>query len=221
VRLLLVTQGQWGQRIADHICATAPGEWQVVTWQGPTALPIVIDEPDEHVPNALPQADLLVVLTESSGLTDLAPDLAQRCGARAVLLPVDRRSWAPRGLLGQVELAAPMPFCSLAPNDGQHPLIRAFAERYGRPTLTCATSGGVVASCEPLREAPCGNTRYIARRLPGVAVDMAVEQAGLLHHYYPCWGGMEADPVTGDHTLWQIIPHPRSSSGFKSWSSGW
>jgi hypothetical protein len=35
----------------------------------------------------------------------------------------------------------------------------------------------------------------VVEHLAGVPRDQAVEQAGLLHHYYPCWGGMETDPV--------------------------
>jgi hypothetical protein len=97
-----------------------------------------------------------------------------------------------------------MPFCSLAPRKGQHPFIQAFAQRYGRPELACTISDGRVSGCEILRETPCGNTRYIVEHLVDVPVAEAVEQAGLLHHYYPCWGGMEVDPVRGSHTLLHI-----------------
>jgi hypothetical protein len=146
-------------------------------------------------------------------MTVLSPDVAQLCGARAVIVPVDRRSWAPPGLLRQVkqrlevlgiDSAFPMPFCSLAPREEQHPLIQAFARRYGRPELVCASSNAHISGCEILRETPCGNTRYIIERIAGLPVEKAAEQAGLLHHYYPCWGGMETDPVRGSHTLLHI-----------------
>jgi hypothetical protein len=213
VRILIAAQGQWGWRIVDHLKRTAPSDWQIRVWQGPTALPLVIDEPDEFLPRTLPQADLLIVLTESAGLTDLAPDLAQMCSAQAVIIPVDKRAWAPPGLLRQVRgrlsamnigSAAPMPFCSLAPTKSQHPLIQEFAGRYGRPKLVCDMVDHRVARCEIARETPCGNTRYIVERLPGISIDSAAEQAGLLHHYYPCWGGMGVDPVQGSHTLLHI-----------------
>jgi thymidylate synthase len=210
VHILIAVQGQWGQRIADHLRASAPPGWQIAVWQGPTALPIIVDDPEEFVPDQLAPADLLVVLPESAGLTDLAPDLAQRCGAKAVLLGIDKRPWAPQGLVRQVQrrleqrgiaYAAPVPFCALSPSSRQHPLVRAFAEHYGRPELECEVKDGQITSCRVLRETPCGNTRYVAQRLAGTPVDQAVEQAGLLHHYYPCWGSMGADPVqtAGDH----------------------
>jgi hypothetical protein len=204
VHVLVAIQGQWGRRIADHLRASAPPDWQVAVWQGPTALPTIVDDPEEFVPDRLPSAELLIVLPESAALTDLAPDLAQRCAAQAVLLGIDKRPWAPRGLVRQVRqrleragvaCTTPIPFCSLIPTPRQHPLIRTFAERYGRPELRCTCSDGHVDACDIVRETPCGNTRYIARHLSGVALEQAVEQAGLLHHYYPCWGGMETDPV--------------------------
>ena len=213
MRLLVVTQGEWGQRIADHLERTAPAGWQIAVWQGPTVLPVVLDEPHEFLPDILPQADLLLVLTESASMTDLVPDMAQLCGAQAVLVPVDKRSWARPGLRRQVAQrlqamdvagAMPMPFCSLMPSESQHPLLREFAQRYGRPELVCTLRDGCVVSCEVLRETPCGNTRYIGKLLVGVLAEKAAGQAGLLHHYYPCWGGMEVDPVLGSHTLLHI-----------------
>ena len=176
-------------------------------------MPRVIDEPEGWLPASLDEADLLLALTQSPGLTDLVPDLAQRAGAQAVIMPVDRRGWAPPGLIRQVRgrlealgvaSAFPAPFCSLAPNQRQHPCIQAFAQRYGSPALSVSAHDGHVVSCQVRREAPCGNTRYVAERLVGVPLGEAAEQAGLLHHYYPCWGGMDEDPVRGAHTLLHI-----------------
>lgn len=204
MRILLAIQGQWGKRIADHLRAAAPLGWQIAVWQGPTALPIIVDDPEEFVPDRLVLAELLLVLTESAGMTDLAPDLAQRCAAQAVIVAIDKRASAPRGLVRQVRqrleragtaCAAPIPFCSLAPSPRQHPLIQAFGERFGRPELCCIVQNGRIGACHIVRETPCGNTRYIVQHLSGTPLDQAVEQAGLLHHYYPCWGSMEADPV--------------------------
>jgi hypothetical protein len=233
VRILVITApsrpqdpswpGQWGQRIAAHIRASAPAEWQIVEppeWTalaqlgpGAATLTMMLDDLEDILPPSLPSADLLLVLTESTVMTDLVSDLTELCGAQAVIVAVDKRSYAPKGLVGQVQRrlqsmgiasAWPMPFCSLAPTPGQHPLIQEFARRYGRPELTCTVQNNTIASCQIVREAPCGNTRYIVGHLAGVEVSQAAEQCGLLHHYYPCWGGMEADPVRGTHTLLHI-----------------
>ena len=66
MRILVAIQGQWGRRIADHLRASAPPDWQVTVWQGPTALPIIVDDPEEFVPDRLPPAELLIVLPESA-----------------------------------------------------------------------------------------------------------------------------------------------------------
>jgi hypothetical protein len=228
VRLLVITApsqwpGQWGQRIAAHLQSSAPPDWHIAVlpgWpalaqlgQGPSALSMMLDEPQDILPHRLPQADLLLVLTESAPMTDLVSDLAKGCAAQAVIVAIDRWSWAPPGLVGQVQrrlqamgIASvwPMPFCALAPSSRQHPLIQEFARRYGRPALDCVIQDGAIASCQIVRETPCGNTRYIASLLVGVDTGQAAEQCGLLHHYYPCWGGMETDPVHGTHTLLHI-----------------
>ena len=215
--------GQWGQRIAAHLQSSAPPDWQITElseWPalaqlgpGSTVVSMLLDEPEDLAPDELPQADLLLVLTESTVMTDLVSDLAERCSAQAVIVAIDRRSCAPPGLVGQVrrrlqamgiDSVWPMPFCALAPNPGQHPLIQEFARRYGRPELTCTVQNNRIASCQIVREAPCGNTQYIVSRLVGVETSQAAEQCGLLHHYYPCWGGMETDPVHGTHTLLHI-----------------
>ena len=223
----------WSQRIVAHLQTTAPAGWQIVEppdwpalayelWSalGTGSTPqtaglwsAMLDDLEDMLPDCLPNADLLLVLTESTLMTDLVSDLARLCSAQAVIVGIDRRSVAPPGLVGQVrrrlqkmgiDSAWPMPFCSLAPTPGQHPLIREFAQRYGRPELTCTVQNNRIASCQIVREAPCGNTRYIVSHLVGVEASQAAEQCGLLHHYYPCWGGMETDPVHGTHTLLHI-----------------
>jgi hypothetical protein len=233
VRILIVTapqrtdepcgSGQWAQRIATYLHSNAPPDWQLIDWpqwpaaartgQGLNILTIMLDEPEDILPKDVPQAELLLVLTESAGMTDLVPDLAERCGAQAVIVPIDRRSWAPQGLIRQVrrrleamnvDSVWPMPFCTLAPNSGQHPLIQKFAREYGRPEFICEVRDNTLVSCQATRETPCGNTHYIVGQLAGVEVDKAVEQCGLFHHYYPCWGGMETDPVHNTHTLLHI-----------------
>lgn len=213
MRLLIVWQGKWGQRIADHLVQSAPPEWTCTTWRGPAALPLVIDDPDEFLPETLPETDLLLALPESAGLTDLVPDMVSSCGAEAVIVALDRRSAGRPGLRRQVrqrlqeqgvDSAFPMPFCSLVPSTQQHRWIAAFARLFGRPEMMFQIDEGRIERCEIVRETPCGNTSYIAEHLIGVREEDAAEQAGLLHHYYPCWGGMEADPVSGEHTLLHI-----------------
>ena len=114
---------------------------------------MVIDDPDEVLPAALPAADLLVSLHESPGAAELIPDIAQRSGAAAVLAAVDDRSVCPRGLENQVgkrlkaigvAFAFARPLCGF--DGGPHPLLSAFAERFGRPKMRIAADGDRVGA---------------------------------------------------------------------------
>jgi thymidylate synthase len=113
------------------------------------------------------------------------------------------------GLVGQIArrcrdrglgFAAPSPFCTLTSRQDGDASINEFADRFGLPELCCRVSGSRIVSTRVVREAPCGNTRFVAERLVGVSVENAVSQAGLLHHYYPCLAGMDQPPVNS-HTL--------------------
>ena len=209
MRILCVVNGAYGERIASFLSQASPPGWDVLSWRGPVRLPVLLDEPEGHLPDSLPRVDLLISLAESPGLADLAPELAVLCGAEAVILPVDRYSWLPVGLAGQIArrcrerglgFASPSPFCSLSSRPDGHPLINAFAVRFGSPDLHCEVAAGRVVSVGLDREAPCGNTQFVADRLVGVSVGDAVERASLLHHYYPCLAGMEL-AASNSHTL--------------------
>ncbi|MGD2251883.1 MAG: DUF166 family protein [Anaerolineales bacterium] len=210
-RLLAVTQGQWGERIAENITKHAPSDWQVATWSAPRVLPQVIDEPEDFLPPALPQADLVLALGDTAGLAQLIPDIVRRTQARAVIAPIDRNTSLPAGLAGQlkqwlddmgVASVFPRPFCSLGEQTYNHKplvepyqdkLIRRFSTHFGRPKFKVAISEGRIQSLEVLRDAACGCARHVAQGLVGTSVDEALEKAGLLHHHYPCLASMNKD----------------------------
>ncbi len=210
MRILCVITGHYGRRIASHLHTTAPSDWQIDVWEGPTNIPPVIDEPEMFLPDRLPEVDLMLSLSESVGMSDLAAELASRCNAQAVLAPIDRWAWLPLGLARQlagrlkkqgVGFASPSPLCALRPHASAHPVINAFAERYGAPDIRFSTTQGKISSWEIFREAPCGNTRFVTKKLIGATIQQAEEMAGLLHHYYPCLAVMPQGEPGQTHTL--------------------
>jgi len=220
VRILCIVTGNYGMRIAAHLSQAAPLSWEVSRWEGPQYLPSVIDEPGEYLPEQLPQTDLLLSLAENAGLSSLIDDLAVLCGAQAVIAPIDRWAWLPLGLSRQlagrlkargVGCAFPTPFCTLREHAQGHPLINAFASHFGLPELRCTVAHGHISSCTIRREAPCGNTRFAAEKLLGVATDQAEEMAGLLHHYYPCLAVMEQAQAHAHPLLHQSAKIARSA----------
>jgi hypothetical protein len=215
-RVLAVPQGMWGERIAENIVALAPSAWEVNVWAAPRVIPPIVDDPDEFLPDELPGADLLLALGEVPGLAQLIPDIVRMTGARSVLAPIDRSESLPSGLALQLEgwlaqvgvsIVFPMPFCSLTPETINRPprktayddpLVRQFAMHFGRPVFRATVDKDRITGIEVLRDAACGCARHVAEGLVGLAIEDAVEEAGLLHHHFPCLASMNKDPEYQD-----------------------
>lgn len=218
MRILAIITGEYGQRHVDNVRTHGPAEWQVELWRAPVVLPPVVDYPEDYLPESLPPADLILALGEHRGVAELVPEVARMTGARAVIAPVDREQWLPRGLARQlrgwlaemdVTCVTPKPFCSLTAthyNVRRHrveydsPLIAEFARRFGQPNLRIDVNDRTraITAIEVVRDACCGCARHVAQGLVGVSVDDAEQEAGLLHHHYPCLAGMAKDPDFND-----------------------
>lgn len=211
MEILAIITGEYGLRHVENIRQYKPEGWQVHTWRAPVALPAVIDEPEEFLPPALPQADLLLSFAEYKGAAELLPEIARRTGARAVIVAVDNETWLPHGLRRQligwlaaqgVACATPRPLCSLTETDYgitrrerqryASPEIAGFARYFGAPDvrLSIAPQDGTITAAEVHRDAVCGCARYVAERLVGLPAAQAEEKATLLHHHYPCLASM-------------------------------
>ena len=210
--LALNKTGSWGQRKCKFIRSNAPEHWQFHEHALPPALPVIIDDPTEFVPDDLPQCDLLLALSENPGVAELIPDFAEAVGAQAVIAPVDNRSWLPLGLQKQTErrlegmgIAAtfPAPFCTLQETDSDNASIVEFARYFGRPLVQIFHDDSQIKQVTVERMAPCGNTNYVAELLAGVSIRDAETRAGLLHHHHPCWASMEMDEQLGDTLMHQ------------------
>ena len=218
MRILAIVSGEYGQRHVDNIREHGPAGWQVEVWRAPAVLPPVVDYPEDFLPEALPPADLILAFGEHKGVAELIPEIARMTGAQAVIAPVDREEWLPRGLARQlrgwlaemgVACVTPKPLCSLTEThfnvrrhrmDYESPLIAEFARYFGRPQvrITVDPTTRTIAQVEVLRDAFCGCVRFVAQGLVGVSADEAEEKAGLLHHHYPCLAGMGKDPDFND-----------------------
>ncbi len=218
MRILIIINGEYGQRHADNIRAHKPESWEVEVWKAPKVLPPIIDDPEDFLPPKLPQVDLILSLGEHPGVATLLPDVAKMTGARSVLAPVDSTAWLPNGLAAQVEgwlqkqgvaSAFPKPFCSLTETtfnvlrkkrSYDDPLIAEFARYFGRPKfeITCDPDSRQITQVTVLRDASCGCARYVAEKLLGVPANDAEQESGMLHHHYPCQAAMVVDSELGD-----------------------
>jgi hypothetical protein len=224
MRILAVISGEYGQRHVDNIRTHGLTDWVVEVWQAPSVLPPVIDYPEDYLPDTLPPADLILSFGEHPGVAELLPDIARMTGAQAVVAAVDSEAWLPRGLARQlrgwlqdmgVACVTPKPLCSLTEThysigrrqriEYDDPLIAEFARHFGQPdlSLTVDPESRLITSAGVLRDAVCGCARYVAQRLVDVSADDAEQEAGLLHHHYPCLASMGVDTDYGD-TLMHI-----------------
>ncbi|RJQ52539.1 MAG: hypothetical protein C4521_09980 [Actinobacteria bacterium] len=244
MRLLVITHAEYGKRILANISAHAPEDWVVEEWRAPRGLPPVIDDPDDFLPDAMPHVDLILSLAEDPGVAELLPDVARATGAQGVIAAIDNESWLPAGLAAQtkarldkmgVASVYPKPLCTLTDKtygfrkkiEYDSEPISEFARHFGKPAVRVSVEDGKVAAVEVERDACCGCARYVAERLPGVAVRDAEFEAGMLHHHYPCLATMGIDEELGDtlmhvsgHLLKdeiaeQIRPHKPAASKFR------
>jgi hypothetical protein len=202
LRILMVIQGSYGQRMVDNIRKNAPPDWNIEHIMLRTGLPAIIDDADEYLPDKFSESDLLISLGEEQGMSQMIPDIVERSGVKAVIAPADNRAWLPAGLARQiqqklekkgVEMVYPVPFCMLSEKSSENTYIREFARYFGRPNVDMELNDEYVLKLKVKRDAPCGSTGYVAEHLPGTRIGEAVEQSGLMHHQYPCLATMGID----------------------------
>lgn len=211
MQLLILIQGNYGQRIADNIRKNKPESWQVRVWTVPPIQESIVDEPEIFIPDDLPRADLILHLAESAQAAQLLPAVVKKSGAKGVIASIDSTAWVPLGLRNQlkrelgkegVTIVFPEPLCSLDEDTVgfydnnkkpySSPIISEFARHFGKPKLTLQVDDhNRISSAQILRGAPCGSSEYTARRIIGLEADKAVPKAGLMCLHYPCLASMQ------------------------------
>lgn len=211
MKILAIISGEYGKRHVSNIQKHAPKDWQITTWKAPAGFPLIIDYPEEFLPESLEACDLILSFAENKSVAELIPEIAKMTGARGVIVSVDDASWLPRGLARQligwleridVACATPKPLCSLTERDYkitrkdretyQSEIITEFTRHFGQPDicLDIDEKTATIKSTEVKVDAVCGCARYVADKLVGLSVDEAEEKAGLFHHHFPCMASM-------------------------------
>lgn len=219
MRITAVITGEYGRRHAGNIIKYKPNNWSVNIWEAQTVYPLVIDYPEDYLPESMPAADLLLSFGEHKAVAELIPEIAEMSGAKSVIAPVDNEAWLPRGLARQLQnwlehqsvfCVTPKPLCSLTPTsylvsrykriEYQDDLISEFAGYFGQPEIDLDIDPLLksVRSFTVKRDAVCGCARFVAEGLINQSVEDAEEKAGLLHHHFPCLASMGKDVDFGD-----------------------
>jgi thymidylate synthase len=209
VKILVLEQGVYGRRIADHIRNKKPA-WDVSTFYVPPISEPVVDEPEMYLPDDLPSVDLILHLGESPQAAQLLPLVAKLSGAKAVIASIDSSAWIPLGLRNQlrremekegVTVVYPEPLCSIDEDTvgyGEtvqpytNEVIRSFSRSFGKPILDVELdTWGRIVKADVLRGSPCGSTQYTVGRVMNMSADKAVPASGLMCLHYPCLASMK------------------------------
>ncbi|MEM1581140.1 MAG: DUF166 domain-containing protein [Candidatus Bathyarchaeia archaeon] len=176
----------------------------------PGSLPAFIEEPRKYLPNNVSKCDVIIAVALHPDILLAMPSFALESEAKAVIIPIENKSWCPPGLREQlkekfdeigIEYLFPKPFCSLE-NSSQR-IIEGFAKRYrmGKPLVEVEVRGDRIANVNVIRSAPCGSTWFIAQYIKGRRLSEIEEAVAIAHHSYPCTASMEIDPELGDAIL--------------------
>jgi len=197
--------GRYLERAVAHLSAVSPGN--VDAYQVPRSLPPVLDDASEYLPSELGAGDVIIAVNIHPELLLEIPNMVGGGSTRALIAPIEDPNWVKPGLQRQVtqacaknemESAFPKPFCSLEPTT---PAIAEFCEQFavGAPAFKLRITAGKVSAAAVVRGSPCGLTSFVAQKLVGLPADDSLpEQAGQLHHSYPCLASMNLDPETGE-----------------------
>lgn len=207
MKVLILYQGDYGKRFWDNISQHAPAAWEVKGFHYTKRIPMFVEELSDYLPQGLPSCDLLISVQEHPVVAEMIPLFIKQIGARAVIAPVDNKVHLTTGLARQlkkkleqagVEFLHPMTFCTLSEKMTQNDLILEFLKYFGRPEVAIELENEKVKEVRVIRDAPCGNTRYVAEHLIGTHLKDAVESSGILHHNHPCMATMVMDVELGD-----------------------
>lgn len=210
MKLVIVYTKPYGQRFQQNVEKRAPKSWEIIGYLFDRPLPAVIDDPEEFIPQDLPQGDLLIYVGQDKKAAELVADIAAQCEVKKVIVAIDNRAYFPTGLANQVlrrlrkkgiPAVFPSPFCTLDEETAEVPLTKEFARLFGRPGISVQIKDEAIEHVSVARGAPCGNTHYIAEGLPGCRAEESVEEAARLFHGHPCMGSMDMDRELGDTML--------------------
>jgi len=207
LRIFVLSSGNYGSRVVNYLALAGLAENMVALEEVPTDLPEFIDDVEEYLPANLPESDLVLGIGLYGDINLIIPLIAQKTGAKSVIIPIHDPQQLPPGLQKEVSDSAPeikmvfpRPFCTLELVGDD--VIDQFAQKFGKP-LVEVEGEGFVKSIQVVRGAPCGSTVYIAQELEGFPLDEAELESGNKFHNYPCLASMKDDTVSGD-TLMHI-----------------
>ncbi len=199
--------------LCDHCREVRSGLGNIITgiFELRSDLPDFVEEPMEYMPENIPDCDLIIAIDINPDLLSAIPEVAESSGAKGVIIPVDDSRIVPAGLAEQVkqrleqkgiDCECPKPFCALGLS-GKNSIDKFVQLGFGKPLLKIELGhhGDIFTHAEVLRDAPCGSTWFVAKKLKWSDVKDYKETISAAHHSYPCTASMQKDSQIGDTIL--------------------
>jgi ferredoxin len=205
IKIFIVSSGDYGSRIINNIANRGHASSIVGLHEFKEDIPEFIDDFDAYIPKELPECDLILALGLVGDINMILPEIAERSGAKSVIVEIHDPVQLPPGLQRELEASAKdikivfaKPFCSLKPVGDE--IIDEFAKYFGKPVLELEGEK-FVKNINVITGAPCGSTWYVADELEGFPLEDAELESGNKIHNYPCIASMSTDSVVGDTIL--------------------
>lgn len=178
-RILVFQQNGSGERKVEGIRRHGGDRYRLQVIDLPVALPPVIDDSDEYLPERL-DADLVLDYLKHP---DLSHDLAARCVAEEIPYIGSGKKHLVEGVL------MPVTCCALTHQEG----LGHYGQDFGMPRFTVRTENGRIVEIGVQRGAPCGASWPAAEKMIGREAEEAVVRIGV-----ECQFHCSADPASWD-----------------------
>ncbi len=206
MNIYILTSGKYGSRIVNNIAKSFSSSI-VGIHEVPEDLPEFIEDVTGYLPDNLPDADLVIAVGLNGDINLLAPLVAEKSGAKSIIISVHEPKGMPMGLMQEIKETAEnkglvvvfaKPFCILTPMGD--PFIDEFAGKLGKPVMEIEADD-FIKKVTVIRDAPCGCTSFIGEELVGTSVEEAEYVGDIKFHNYPCQASMSLDRNLGDTIL--------------------
>ncbi len=184
-RIAIVQQHGKGCQKTEGIARYGRDIEIVLNWNVNDALPELIDEPEEYLPDHI-DADLVLAFVVHPDLLDR---LAALCEQLGIPLIASGRKCA--------RAITPPTCCGL----GRLPGLGAYGKRFGLPELRVEMNAGRIAAVEVLRGASCGATWEAAEAIVGLEEKNAAATFAREVQYRCSIDPSAFDPVSGKSLL--------------------
>ncbi|MBF0430717.1 MAG: hypothetical protein HQK83_05530 [Fibrobacteria bacterium] len=143
----------------------------------PSVLPVMLDDPEEYLPDTVPSHDVAVIIAVNEEI--VLSFVQQFSASKGIIIPIERSDVITPNYIQKIRkvcedkgivVAFPKPFCSFAPENG---VLKEFQKifKIGLPEVEYTIEDNVIKKAKVKVSAPCGATYFTCRGLIGKHID--------------------------------------------------